>query len=195
MKLDRLETHDRLLQFIKQSDNISKGCEDCIRNRPKEYGNYPFYIFAHKRELGLDERIALFNEDLRLSLVNPMHIRIYSNLESVPTARLLWEPRLTKPKAQSNSMLFRAYPPGDNIKVIWMIPAPELWPQYQKDNLTEHSVVCDSIDAFVNDRGSLEAKEKDDLPDDLIRGIMLDIGRNARAKRSKPMTLQEFQLI
>lgn len=183
MKLDRLETHDRLLEFNKQSDYISKGCQDCIRMRPKEYGNHPFYIFAHKRELGLDERVALFNEDLRTSILDPRYTRQYTSLTGVPNARLLWEPRLTKPRAQSNSMLFRAYPPGDNIKVIWMIPATELWDQYEKNKMTEHSIVVESIEHFRDARQKLESKEDDDLPDDLIRSIMLEIGHNARSRK------------
>ncbi|MEK6884299.1 MAG: hypothetical protein AABY22_32005, partial [Nanoarchaeota archaeon] len=48
--------------------------------------------------------------------------------------RLIWMPRLTKPRAETNSMLFKAYPGSDNIKVIWMIPAPEMWKQFQKGN-------------------------------------------------------------
>lgn len=179
MKVNRLETHDRLLQFKKQSDYISQGCEECIKNRPTEYGNCPFYIFAHKRELGLDERIALFNQDLT------REVRRYANLENVPSARLLWEPRLVKPKAQTNSMLFRAYPPGDNIKVIWIIPERELWYQYQKGNLVEHSIVRESIDLFINNANLLEKNEPDDLPDEKIVQIMAEIGRNARNRKLK----------
>lgn len=195
MKLNRLETHDRLLHFQKQGDLISQGCEECIRNRPKEYGNHPFYIFAHKRELGLDERIALFNEDLRIALIDHSYMRQYLSLESVPTARLIWEPRLTKPKAQSNSMLFRAYPPGDNIKIIWMIPAPELWEQYQKGNMTEHSIVCESIDQFRNARQKLEGKEIDDLSDELVKSIMLEIGHNARNRKSMLKSSEESSTV
>ncbi|HEY5236436.1 MAG TPA: hypothetical protein VIJ14_09680, partial [Rhabdochlamydiaceae bacterium] len=86
MKLNSLETHDRLIQFKKQADYISEGCQQCINNRPKEYLDHPFYIFAHKRTLGVDEKIALFNEDLRLSLLDPRHYRQYQNLDSIPEA-------------------------------------------------------------------------------------------------------------
>lgn len=182
MKIDRLETHDRLVHFKKQADYISEGCQNCINNRPAEYGNHPFYIFAHKRTLGFDEKIALFNEDLRSCLIDPLYIRKYLELSNIPEARLIWEPRLTKPKAQSNSMLFKAYPPGDSIKVIWILPAPELWDQYQKDKLTENGTICESIDLYINNRSKLEGKEADDLPDSLIKSIMCEMGANARRR-------------
>jgi len=189
MKLNSLETHDRLIQFKKQADYISEGCQQCINNRPKEYLDHPFYIFAHKRTLGVDEKIALFNEDLRLSLLDPRHYRQYQNLDSIPEARMIWEPRLTKPqKAQSNSMLFRAYPPGDNIKIIWMLPAPEIWEQFEKNKLTQNEVIYESIQMYKSPEGrkKLEGIEDDELPDYVIKGIMLEMGRNARARKAKP---------
>ena len=185
MKIDRLETHDRLLEFGKQSDYISQGCQECIANRPSEYGNHPFYIFAHKREIGLDERIAIFNMDLQTSLIDPRYISKYKTIQDVPTARLIWEPRLTKPKAQENSMLFRAYPPSDNIKIIWMIPARELWAQYQKDKMVADKTVWTSIHNFMYYKHLLEADEPDDLPESLVKSIMLEIGHNARKRIQK----------
>lgn len=103
MKLNRLETHDRFEHFTRQSFDIAQTCQDIIDKRP--FGDYSFYIFAHKRVIGEDERIAMYNEDLRMSLLDPNYIRMFQRLEDVPTARLIWQPRLTKPKAQSNSML------------------------------------------------------------------------------------------
>ena len=45
MKINTLETHDRLKEFHKQADLIAQGCQDCINNRPKSFENHPFYIF------------------------------------------------------------------------------------------------------------------------------------------------------
>ncbi|HEY5259511.1 MAG TPA: hypothetical protein VIJ46_02605, partial [Rhabdochlamydiaceae bacterium] len=101
----------------------------------------------------------------------------------------IWEPRLTKPqKAQSNSMLFRAYPPGDNIKIIWMLPAPEIWEQFEKNKLTQNEVIYESIQMYKSPEGrkKLEGIEDDELPDYVIKGIMLEMGRNARARKAKP---------
>ncbi len=115
----------------------------------RPFGEHAFYIFAHAR-----------------------------TDEDGVTKRLIWQPRLTKPKAQTNSMLFKAYPGSDNIKVIWMIPARELWGQYKKGNLTENQTVSESIYDFQNNRESLEAKEDDDLSDDQIDAIYRQISLN-----------------
>jgi len=112
----------------------------------RPFGDYPFYIFAHAR-----------------------------TEEDGSTKRLIWQPRLTKPKAQTNSMLFKAYPGTDIIKVIWMIPMRELWGQFKKGLLTENKTVQESIYNFTNHREKLEAKEADDLSDDKIDAIYRDI--------------------
>ena len=184
MKIDRLETHDRIGEFQKQADYISMGCQECIDKRPKEFKNYPFYIFAHKREIGMDERLDRYNTDLQQSLLDPTYIRKYHTLMDIPTARLIWEPRLTKPSAQTNSMLFKAYPPSDNIRVIWIIPAPELWEQYTKGKMLENKSVCDSIHAFMHDRSKLEDSEGDDLPEEKIKAIYQEISKNAKWKKN-----------
>lgn len=175
MKLNVNETHDRLLEFNKQADYISEGCQDCIKNRPPEFGNYPFYIFAHKREIEKDERIGLFNQDLQNSLINLSHRRQYTSMKDVPSSRLIWSPRMTKPKAQTNSMLFKYNPQEDLIKIIWMIPAKELWSQYKKGNMTENKIVIESIYDFQNNLDKLESKEDDDLEESQVDRIYRQI--------------------
>lgn len=184
MKVNILEAHDRFKEFTKQADYISEGCEECIANRPKEFGNYPFYIFAHKRELGVDERVAMYNSDLQSAIVSISYLRKYTDLRNVPTARLIWSPRLTKPKAQENSMLFKVYPPGNNIKVIWIIPDKALFGQYNKDDIVENHVVKESIVTFLNNKIKLEHKEEDDLPDHIVDAIYKEISLNARTLNS-----------
>lgn len=181
MKLNRLETHDRLQHFTKQSFDIAECCQDLINKRP--FGEHPFYIFAHARTIDLEERIAIFNDDIKQSLIDPTYIRKYKRLEDVPTSRFIWQPRLTKPKAQSNSMLFKAYPGTDLIKVIWMIPAVELWEQYEKGKLTENKTVYDSIQAYKLNRNSLEKKEDDDLSDEKIDDIYRQMSLDANQKK------------
>lgn len=134
MKINLLETHDRLQHFTKQGFDIGECCQDLINQRP--FGSHSFYIFAHAR----------------------------TDDDGV-TKRLIWQPRLTKPKAQTNSMLFKAYPGTDKIKVIWMIPDRHLWNQFRKGNLTENQTVAESIYDFQNHREKLEAREEDDLDD------------------------------
>ena len=155
MKVNILDAHDRLLHFKKQSDYISNGCQECIRKRPQEFGNNNFYIFAHARTS--DDGVS---------------------------KRLLWQPRLAKPRAQSNSMLFKYYPASDTIKIIWMIPARELWEQYRKGNLTEHKIIVESLHDFLHNKAKLEEKEPDDLPDFKIDDIYRMISLNAQAKQA-----------
>ena len=170
MKINRLETHDRLLEFGKQADYISQGCQDCINRRPEEFENYPFYIFAHKRELGLDERFKLFSSG------------IYKALQEVPTHRMIWGPRLTKPEAQINSMLFRYYPSEDIIKVMWIITEPETWGQSDEGKMLENNVVSESIHLFRTDKKKLEAPEADDLPESKVKEMYRKIAGNQKLK-------------
>lgn len=185
MKINILDAHDRLEHFNKQADYISQGCQDCIKNRPDEFGTHPFYIFSHKREIEMDERISLFNLDLQYHLTNLQYNRKYMRLEDVPTARLIWEPRLTKPKSQTNSMLFKYYPSTDEVKIIWILPPRELWAQYKKDLLTENKTVVESIDMFETKRFELDAMEDDDLGDEEIKRIYESIALNRKNKMNR----------
>jgi len=152
MKIDRLETHDRLKHFTKQNFSIAECCQDLIDQRP--FGEHPFYIFSHAR-----------TEDDGVN------------------KRIIWQPRLTKPKAQTNSMLFKAYPGTDLIKVIWMIPAVELWDSFKIGKMTENKTVLDSIDKFLYEKERLESPEEDDLSDQAIDEIYKSLARSAKAKK------------
>lgn len=120
----------------------------------RPFGNHPFYIFAHAR----------------------------TDDDGV-TQRLIWQPRLTRPEAQSNSMLFKAYPGTDIIKVIWMIPKPELWGQYRKGNVTQNEIVSWSIEQFLCNKSFLNKKEDDDLSDEEIDRIYIEISQEANRQK------------
>lgn len=169
MKINRLETHDRLQYLIKQKDEIGICCQNIINKRP--FGDRPFYIFAHKREIGLDEKFSLFLSGK------------YRDIGEVPTHRMIWQPRLTKPKAQTNSMLFKGYPGTDAVKVIWIIPERELWEQYTKGKLTQCEIVVESIHKFQHNREELEAQEADDPTDAEIDQIYREISQDASFKK------------
>lgn len=132
----------------------------------RPFGMHPFYIFAHAR-----------------------------TADDGSNKRMVWQPRLTKPRAQTNSMLFRAYPGSDNVKVLWIIPAEELWGQQKKDNLTQSKIVHESIEAYRNNRKSLENKEPDDLDDKTIDSIYRQIAREAISKRSAKQALSGAYLV
>lgn len=122
----------------------------------RPFGENPFYIFAHAR-----------TDDDGF------------------TKRLIWQPRLTKPKSQTNSMLFKAYPGTDLVKVIWMIPSRELWAQFEKDKLTENKTVCESIYNFENHREKLDAPESDDLSESEVNAIYTEMSVSLANRRSK----------
>ncbi len=150
MKIERLETHDRLEHLIKdQSANVFHGAEDCLKKNPLSLAlqdKCPYiYIFAHPRTA--DDGV---------------------------TKVMYWQPRLSIPEAQTNSYLFRAISKTDNIEVIWMIPPREHWEQYKKGNITESNLCRWSIGMFQNaeTRKVLEQPDPDDLPEEATRNIM-----------------------
>lgn len=153
MKLNRLETHDRLEHFIKdQSQNIWMGAEECMKKNSLSLqlqDRSPYiYIFAHPR----------------------------TDDDGV-TKRMLWQPRLTKPKAQTNSYLFRAISKTDVVEVCWLLPPEDLWPQYKRGNLTEHELVLWSINEYMTNKKGLERAEHDDLSEEKIRSIYKQLER------------------
>lgn len=182
MKINRSETHDRLLQFKSQGDYISQGCQDCINNRPIQF-EMPFYIFAHSRTIEMDERVSIYQHDMISSHIDPTYVRKYKAFEEVPSARLIWSPRLSKPTPQPNSMLFKAMIPTDNIKIIWMIPARELWDQYEKGLLLQNQSVVESINQFKSDFAVMSLPEKDDLEEERVKEIYDDISRTYGNKK------------
>jgi len=153
MKLNLFEAHDRYKSFTTKSDFDIGECCQDLINR-RPFGSYPFYIFAHTR----------------------------TDDDGV-TKRLIWQPRLTRPKPQTNSMLFKAYPGKDIVKIIWMIPTRELWNQYEEGKVTENKTICDSIRAFQFDRDTLARNEDDDLSDEKINQIYKDLSRDANHAR------------
>jgi len=156
VKLNRLETHDRLQHLKKdQSANIFQGCEDCLKKNPdslaiQEKSPY-LYIFAHPRTA--DDGI---------------------------TKRMLWQPRLSKPTPQTNSYLFRALSNTDVIEVIWMIPPREHWEQYKAGNVTDSNICRWSIDVFQKNRELLQQPHAEDMPEEQARMIMLSIVNEKR---------------
>ncbi len=151
MKLNLLETHDRLKYLLKdQSDVIARGCEDCLKRnslslRLQARSDY-IYIFAHPRthDNGVDKR-------------------------------MIWQPRLEKPKSQTNSYLFRAKSNTDILEVCWNLPPRELWPQYKKGNVTENEVAIWSINMFMNNREELDRPYPDDVSPEKVRQIYVEI--------------------
>lgn len=175
MKLNRLETHDRLLHLHKdQSANVFQGAEDCLKKNPlslalQEKSPY-IYIFAHPRthDNGVDKV-------------------------------LYWDPRLSIPEAQTNSYLFRATSKTDLIEICWMIPDELHWKQYKKGNITESHPVRWSINMYLNNKIALEKPHPDDMTEERARYILKSVIDEHRQNLimektySKPMILEAYQ--
>jgi len=151
MKVNILEAHDRLKYLMKsQADAVSQGCDDCLKRNPlslKLQDKSPYiYIFAHAR-----------------------------TADNQSDKRILWQPRLTKPKAQTNSCLFRAKSHTDILEVCWQIPPRELWPQFKAGNVTECEIAVWSINMFIHNREELEKNYPDDLTDEQVKHILTEI--------------------
>ncbi len=153
MKINRLETHDRLQHFKEdQSINIAQGATDCLKKNPlslalQEKAPY-IYIFAHPRTA--DDGV---------------------------TKVMYWQPRLTKPEAQTNSYLFRAQSKTDIVEVCWLLPPEIMWKQYNKGNVTEHETVIWSINQFLSNKKKLEEKDPTDLSEEVCKNIYRMIAR------------------
>lgn len=156
MKVDILDAYDRYKVLVKQDTAQNIDIAKCCQNLidQRPFGDHSFYIFAHTR----------------------------TDDDGV-TKRLIWQPRLTKPKAESNSMLFRVYPGSDEIKIYWMIPARELWGQFNKGNLTQSQIVVESIYDYQHHRQKLDKKEEEDLDDATIDQIYREISIEGRRKK------------
>lgn len=147
MRLNRLETHDRLLHFKKEQEvNVYQGAEDCLKKNSLSLAlqdkSHYIYLFAHPRTA--DDGV---------------------------TKVMYWQPRLTKPTPQTNSYLFRAISKTDEIEVCWLLPPRELWNQYRQGYVTEHELVLWSINEFETNRNHMGKAEHDDLSEEKIKKI------------------------
>lgn len=169
MRLDRLETHDRLVHFKKdQEANVFQGLEDCLKKNSlslqlQDKSHY-IYIFAHPRTA--DDGV---------------------------NKRMLWHPRLSKPKAQTNSYLFRVISKTDVVEICWMIPPRELWNQYRQGNITESDIILWSINEFETNRNHLEKPEHDDLCEERVKAIYKQIEPIGLNKKKEQIKAEDFK--
>lgn len=182
MKINRLEAHDRLLHFKKtQAEIIFAGAEECLKKNSLSLAyqqRSPYvYVYAHARTIDADEKISIFNDDLQKSLLDPFYTRKYQSLAQAPEKRLIWMPRLAKPKFEPNSFLFRAISHSDNLEMCWMLPAQEFWGQYTEGNVTESIEARWSIYQYNHKKKEMEMPHPDDLSDERSKAILLDIAR------------------
>lgn len=121
----------------------------------RPFGNHAFYIWVHSR-----------------------------TDEDGSSKRLIWQPRLTRPLPQTNSMLFKAYPTNDTIKIIWILPPREMWSQYEKGKVCQNEMIGQFIYDFEHNRALMERNEPDDLTDEQINSIYKDLSIEAKRKKA-----------
>lgn len=137
LNIDPLDAHDRL-SYMKEENR--DGIQQMIEKiiAQDPFDGRAFYIFAHKR--ASEER---------------------------GKTRLIWQPRLQKPKAVTNSMLYKVNPNNiEEVRIVWIIPERSQWTLYAKGSMFENESVIYSIEAFQNKREELEAPDADDPSDD-----------------------------
>lgn len=159
MKLNLLEAHDRYKHFKKsQWEIVSEGAEKCLKENPDSLAyqqKSPYvYLFAHPRTA--DDGV---------------------------TKRLLWQPRLSRPKPQTNSYCFRALSHSDIIEVCWLLPPREMWSQYEPGKVTSDNLTMWSIDQFENHRADLERSHPDDLTEERAQQIFREVHSWKKFKR------------
>ncbi len=147
MKVDFLETHDRLQHFKSDWEMMSQGVQDCIDNVP-EAVRMPFYVYGHTRQIGIDERFNLFFQGY------------WQEMKDVPSERIIWMPRITKPLAEPNSYLFKAQKNSDIVEIEWVLPKRELWGQYEPGKMNYNETIWTSIQNFLHRRGEMEAPDR-----------------------------------
>lgn len=167
MQIDRLETHDRFVQLMKeQSEVLSQGAMDCLKKNPLSLAyqcRSPYvYLFGHPRTH--DDGV---------------------------TKRYLWQPRLTKPKAQTNSYLFRAISNTDLIEVCWLLPPREMWSQYEEGLITGSKDVLKYIHLFEFNREQLEKPHPDDVSEERFWNIIDEVRAAALSERKLKQEILE----
>lgn len=158
MKIDPLDAHDRLLHFKKdQSLNLFDGVNECLTQNKdcvSMQEHFPYvYLFAHPR-----------------------------TAEDGVTKRMIWQPRLMKPRAQTNSYLFRVISKTDLVEIIWLLPPRELWEQYELGKVTESKDIVTSIMNFLHAREALELPHPEDWSEEKIKMKLEDIKANSKFK-------------
>lgn len=102
--------------------------------KQRPFGDHPFYILTH---------IRTDDDGVR--------------------KRYIWSPWICKPRAQTNTMLFKVYPQSPEvIKRIWILPIREMWDCFEKDKLFENEFIVKCTNTFDLDKSLLELPEPDD---------------------------------
>ena len=139
--------------------------DECLQDLMKQkiFGDHAFYVFCHPR-----------------------------TDEDGVTKRYIWQPRLTKPKAQTNSALYKVQPGSDVIRIIWILPPREVWNAYDPGNVCENEAIRKCIYMFQHEREALEAPEDDDPPPEKVQEILFEYQPQLFRRDSLPEELRHI---
>jgi hypothetical protein len=173
MKINRLETHDRLLFYKKEQKDIGDGIQQCINNVPDAI-TCPFYVYGHSRSVGYDEKKSI--------LIN--------NQKKAPDVRLIWMPVITKPKVEPNTYLFLCRKNTDVINIIWMLPKQELWDQYAPGKLCHNENIWISICNYKYDKSAMNQPDPHGPTEKDILEFRKIMGHEAHKRKRLKETLK-----
>ena len=171
MKVNLLETHDRFLQFNKQQEDISSGVADCIKNVPESI-KCPFYVYGFGKLVDPDEKMSL----------------LIQGQKKIPSERMIWVPKITKPEAMPNSYLFLARKGTDVIEIIWMLPRREYWDQYNPGQMCYNENIWISIQNYRNHLRKLNSPDANGPTKQDVEHFRKVMGEEAHKKRRKSET-------
>lgn len=94
------------------------------------------------------------------------------------TKKLVYQPRLTKPKPNPNTSLYRLNPlRPDEVEVFWILPKIQAFGLYAKGKVHENEFIHECIQKYLNEYDSLCRKEADDISDSEIKELYRCIHR------------------
>lgn len=158
MKISKTETYDRQDHFLEDQKHIvAQGAEECLKKHPLS---------------------------IRLQQESP-YIYVYGHARTADdgvTKRILWQPRLTKPRPDSNSFLFRAISRTDILRICWILPPHETWKQFQRGSMFANNIIGWSIAQFKNHFEELAAPDPEDFTDEEAAKIYGLLKKNEKVK-------------
>ena len=161
MKIDRLETHDRYEHFLQdQWEVIAQGASDCM--------------LKNKLSLAIQEKCP--------------YVYLYAHPRTADdgvTKRLLWQARVSRPRPETNSYLFRGQSKSDIVEICWLLPPEELWEQYETGKVTASEYVMWSINQYKTNRRFLGLPHPEDVSEEQGKLIYRNV-LNALSKEKTP---------
>jgi hypothetical protein len=138
---------------------------DCAQDLidQKPFGEHPFYIFCHSR-----------------------------THDNGIDKRYIWSPWIWKPRPQTNTLLMKAYPGSDILKIMWILPVRELWPSYEKEKLFENPLIKSYLDLFDQNKEMLCEPEPDDPTAERAQEIAFEYQPLLFKRESLPEHLKSY---